>query len=102
MNYSKVNSEEKILNMMQKQGYTLGAGLGKNEQGIKTPLVAQKTGSNSAIIKNSEIGMMDLIDEEVLIKQMATKVLLIENMIDEADVNLQEDVFEECSKYGNV
>jgi hypothetical protein len=30
----------------------------------------------------------DLIEEEVLIKEIATKVLLIENMIDEADVNL--------------
>jgi len=26
--------------MMEKQGWRMGAGLGKNEQGIKTPLVA--------------------------------------------------------------
>ena len=88
MNYSKTNPEEKILNMMKKQGYKLGSGLGKNEQGIKTPLIAHKTGSNAAIIKNSEIELEDLIEEEVLIKEIATKVLLVENMIDEADVNL--------------
>jgi len=31
MNYSKTNTDEKILNMMQKQGWKLGSGLGKNE-----------------------------------------------------------------------
>ena len=74
--------------MMEKQGWRFGAGLGKNQQGIKTPLIAQKTNSNSAIIKTSDIPINEFIDESLMIKKTATRVLLLLNMIDEADTSL--------------
>jgi hypothetical protein len=40
--------------------------------------------------------MIDIIDENILIKKAATKIVLLLNMIDEADITLQEDVAEEC------
>ena len=102
LEYSAITTEEKILNMMEKQGWRMGAGLGKNEQGIKTPLVAQKTNSNSAIIKTSDVDIRDVIDESIMIKKNATKVILLLNMIDEADTSLQGEVAEECSKFGQI
>ena len=36
--------------MMQKHGYRIGEGLGKNSQGITTPLTIKKTTDNSCII----------------------------------------------------
>ncbi len=39
--------------MMQKMGWKAGQGLGKDAQGITTPLVAQKTGVGSAVIVNA-------------------------------------------------
>lgn len=35
---------------MEKSGWKIGSGLGKNEQGMKTPLIAKKTNANTAII----------------------------------------------------
>ena len=35
--------EQTALRMMQKFGYRVGEGLGKQSQGIKTPLVVKKT-----------------------------------------------------------
>jgi len=80
----------------------MGAGLGKNEQGIKTPLVATKTNANSAIIKTSDVDIRDVIDESIMIKKTATRVILLLNMIDEADTSLQGEVAEECSKFGKI
>ncbi|UKJ88238.1 hypothetical protein MACJ_000682 [Theileria orientalis] len=46
-------SQPVALKMMEKMGWKEGLGLGKNEQGMVTPLVAKQTGKNSAIIMNA-------------------------------------------------
>ncbi|UKK00642.2 hypothetical protein MACK_000716 [Theileria orientalis] len=46
-------SQPVALKMMEKMGWKEGLGLGKNEQGMVTPLVAKQTGKNSAIIVNA-------------------------------------------------
>ena len=55
---------------------------------MKTPLIAKKTNSNIAVIKNSDVEMIDVINESVIIKKNATRVLLLLNMLDEADISL--------------
>ena len=42
--------EQTALRMMQKFGYKVGEGLGKQSQGIKTPLVVKKTNESTGII----------------------------------------------------
>nr|PVC54816.1 hypothetical protein MACL_00003543 [Theileria orientalis] len=46
-------SQPVAMKMMEKMGWKEGLGLGKNEQGMVTPLVAKQTGKNSAIIVNA-------------------------------------------------
>jgi hypothetical protein len=46
--------------------------------------------------------MIDVIDEPLFLKKHSTRVLLLLNMIDEADTSLQGEVEEECSKYGVI
>jgi splicing factor 45 len=39
--------------MMAKMGWSDGMGLGKNNQGMNTPLMAKKTDTHSAVIVNA-------------------------------------------------
>lgn len=50
---------------MQKFGYKVGAGLGKQLQGITTPLTITKTTDSSCIIQQSSINLNQLIKPEV-------------------------------------
>ena len=50
--------------MMQKYGYRVGEGLGKNSQGITTPLTIKKTTDNSCIIEPSSISIVNFISAE--------------------------------------
>ena len=50
--------------MMQKFGYKVGAGLGRQGQGIKTPLIVRKTNDSSGIIEQSAISLNHLISPE--------------------------------------
>ena len=53
--------EQNALRMMQRMGYKVGEGLGKEGQGIKTPLVVKKTNESSGIIEQSQIPLNYLI-----------------------------------------
>ena len=54
--------------MMQKFGYKVGEGLGKQGQGIKTPLIVKKVNDSSGIIEQSNISLNYLISPEVTAK----------------------------------
>ena len=58
-------TEEKALKMMQKYGYKVGDGLGKNKQGITTPLTIKKTTESSCIIMPSSIPMNYVVPKDV-------------------------------------
>jgi hypothetical protein len=57
--------EQVALRMMQKFGYKVGEGLGKQNQGIRTPLIVRKTTDSSGIIEQSTIPLNFLIPPEV-------------------------------------
>jgi hypothetical protein len=46
---------------MQKLGYKVGEGLGKQSQGIKTPLTIKKTTDSSCTIEQSSISLNQMI-----------------------------------------
>lgn len=47
--------------MMQKFGFKVGEGLGKQSQGIRTPLIVRKTTDSSGVIEQSNIPLNFLI-----------------------------------------
>lgn len=51
--------------MMQKFGYRVGEGLGREGQGIRTPLIVRKTNDSSGIIEQSNIPLSYLIRPDV-------------------------------------
>ncbi len=51
--------------MMQKFGYRVGEGLGKQSQGIRTPLIVRKTTDSAGVIELSNIPLNYLITREV-------------------------------------
>jgi hypothetical protein len=55
--------------MMEKTGWKFGGGLGKNEQGMTTPLIPVKTNSTTAIIMNSNIEMQSLLPQEIVMRK---------------------------------
>ena len=50
--------------MMQRYGYRVGEGLGKNCQGITTPLTIKKTTDNSCIIEPSSLSLVNFMTAE--------------------------------------
>lgn len=54
--------------MMQKFGYKVGQGLGRQSQGIKTPLIVRKTTDSSGIIELSSIPLNFLINPQLSAK----------------------------------
>ena len=97
--------------IMSKYGWQEGQGLGKASQGISTALSVQKTSFRGGKIVNVAAEREKEKEEEkqkiktlsTLIKN-PTKVLLLQNMVGpgEVDDDLQPEVIEECSKYGDV
>lgn len=98
-------------NIMSKYGWKEGQGLGKTSQGISTALQVQKTGMREGKIvdmaaeKNQilEAGLKKTSSMTEVLKN-PTKVVLLTNMVGrgEVDEDLQPEVIEECSKYGEV
>ncbi|KAL1805840.1 hypothetical protein ACET3Z_028908 [Daucus carota] len=91
--------------MMAKMGWKQGQGLGKQEQGITTPLVAKKTDRRAGVIVNaSEKQEKEKKVKSVNINGTPTRVVLLRNMVGpgEVDDDLEGEVASECAKYGNV
>ncbi|XP_076960564.1 DNA-damage-repair/toleration protein 111-like [Bidens hawaiensis] len=92
--------------MMAKMGWKAGQGLGKQEQGITTPLVAKKTDRRAGVIVNAVEAKQQVEKKTrgVSINGMPTRVVLLRNMVGpgEVDDDLESEVAEECSKYGTV
>ena len=89
--------------MMAKMGYRAGAGLGREEQGIRASLMVQKTDRNSGVITQAEapVSAPPGPGEPSL---QPTRVVMLLNMVGpgEVDSELESDTREECTKYGSV
>lgn len=91
--------------MMARMGWKEGQGLGKQEQGITTPLMARKTDKRAGVIVNaSESNRSEKKVKSVNITAPPTRVLLLRNMVGpgEVDDELEDEVASECAKYGTV
>ncbi|GLJ08100.1 hypothetical protein SUGI_0081310 [Cryptomeria japonica] len=91
--------------MMARMGWKEGQGLGKQEQGITTPLMARKTDKRAGVIVNaSESNRPEKKIKSVNITAPPTRVLLLRNMVGpgEVDDELEDEVASECAKYGTV
>ncbi|KAK9058017.1 hypothetical protein SSX86_022857 [Deinandra increscens subsp. villosa] len=92
--------------MMAKMGWKAGQGLGKQEQGITTPLMAKKTDRRAGVIVNASEPKQQPEKKArgVSINGQPTRVVLLRNMVGpgEVDDDLEAEVAEECSKYGTV
>ncbi|KAD3337846.1 hypothetical protein E3N88_33367 [Mikania micrantha] len=92
--------------MMAKMGWKAGQGLGKQEQGITTPLMAKKTDRRAGVIVNASEAKQQAEKKTrgVSINGQPTRVVLLRNMVGpgEVDDDLEAEVAEECSKYGTV
>ncbi|CAM6117112.1 unnamed protein product [Calypogeia fissa] len=101
--------------MMARMGWKEGQGLGKQEQGITTPLMARKTDKRAGVIVNA--GEAKTLQQQQAVQQpekkpkigvsisgTPTRVVLLRNMVGpgEVDGELEDEVASECTKYGIV
>lgn len=89
--------------MMAKMGYRAGAGLGRDEQGIRASLMVQKTDRNAGVITQAEASTSAPAAPGEPSAQ-PTRVVMLLNMVGpgEVDSELEGDTREECAKYGPV
>ncbi|KAJ4977148.1 hypothetical protein NE237_002254 [Protea cynaroides] len=90
--------------MMAKMGWKQGQGLGKQEQGITTPLMAKKTDRRAGVIVNASESKAEKKMKCVSFNGPPTRVMLLRNMVGpgEVDDDLEDEVASECAKYGTV
>ncbi|PAV76142.1 hypothetical protein WR25_23442 [Diploscapter pachys] len=105
-------------NIMSKYGYKSGSGLGAKEQGMSTALQVERTGKQGGIIIAEGFNSNNTPDQSSGVPQVgqsaqismteamknSTKVLLLTNIVgtEEVDGELEEEIREEMSKYGQV
>ncbi|KAF5837264.1 splicing factor [Dunaliella salina] len=107
--------------MLRKMGWKEGEGLGRNRQGIASPLVMQKTNARAGVIVEGAAAPTSNPQESApaptrqeppekkprlgaAITGTPTHVLCLRNMVGpgEVDDELEEEVGVECTKYGAV
>lgn len=99
--------EQIALRMMQKFGYRVGEGLGKQGQGIKTPLIVKKTNDVSGIIQPSVISIDKIISPEISAKnalcahniEVEKCIVVLGLDVDEANSQV---VQQECERIGKI
>lgn len=67
--------------MMAKMGWKEGQGLGRQEQGITTPLMARKTDRRAGVIVNASENKSEKKVKSVNLNGPPTRVLLLRNMV---------------------
>lgn len=67
--------------MMAKMGWKEGQGLGRQEQGITTPLMAKKTDRRAGVIVNASESKSEKKIKSVNFNTTPTRVLLLRNMV---------------------
>mmetsp|Transcript_106289 Transcript_106289/g.299047 ORF Transcript_106289/g.299047 Transcript_106289/m.299047 type:complete len:436 (+) Transcript_106289:107-1414(+) len=98
--------------MMKKMGWKEGSGLGKDSQGMATPLVLQKTDKAAGkIVEGAKReaptpqGQPEAKQPKAApVNRAPTRVLLLNNLVGagEVDEDLEEETAEEASKYGKI
>ncbi|XP_052180841.1 DNA-damage-repair/toleration protein DRT111, chloroplastic [Diospyros lotus] len=90
--------------MMARMGWKEGQGLGKQEQGITTPLMARKTDRRAGVIVNASENKQEKKVKSVNFSSPPTRVLMLRNMVGpgEVDDELEDEVGSECAKFGTV
>lgn len=96
----------KAARMMQKWGYQAGSGLGKDHTGITAPLIHEKTGLRSGIIRQADLPeALQQPRTGTSAPTLKSTVVVLRNMVAPSDVDddLENEVAEECSaKFGEV
>eukprot|EP00928_Gymnodinium_smaydae_P087500 TRINITY_DN71756_c0_g1_i1.p1 TRINITY_DN71756_c0_g1~~TRINITY_DN71756_c0_g1_i1.p1 ORF type:complete len:402 (-),score=129.90 TRINITY_DN71756_c0_g1_i1:125-1330(-) len=98
--------------MMKKMGWKEGQGLGKEGQGMSTPLVLQKTDRATGKIVEGQAkreappaqNQPEAKQAKAAPNRAPTRVLLLKNMVGagEVDEDLEEETAEEAGKYGKI
>lgn len=80
--------------MLEKMGWKEGDGLGRNRQGISTPLVMQKTDKHTAVIVNAPGPPEKRAKVGATFTGTPTKIVVLRNMVGpgEVDDDLEEEV----------
>lgn len=121
---TKLDGTSAAAKIMSKMGYKAGQGLGRDEQGISTPLEVQKSTDNTCWLIQKSIGQpqppkqpdqkpvvpvneKETVEPEDKVSSLlkdSTRVLLLQNMVGpgEVDDELETETKEECKKYGEV
>lgn len=103
--------EQTALRMMQKFGYRVGEGLGKQSQGIKTPLVVKKTNQSSGVIEQSRIPLNYLITPDVSARNALSahnieigSVIVLAGVAElrQLEEGVQAEIRQECDQFGTV
>ena len=96
-------------NIMSKYGWKEGMGLGRDSQGISTALVVEKTSRRGGKILTNFLSGDNPEQTEKSVQALEqlknpSKVLLLLNMVGrgQVDPELNEEVTEECRKYGEI